>query len=57
MRLPFIAPADLSTEQRQIYEAMRTGIGKSFQGFESIAENGALIGRAQIEPDLFQSAQ
>jgi 4-carboxymuconolactone decarboxylase len=44
MRLPFIAPADLSTEQRQIYEAMRTGIGKSFQGFKSIAENGALMG-------------
>jgi hypothetical protein len=44
MLLPFIAPADLSTEQRQIYEDMRTGIEKDFQGFKSIAENGALMG-------------
>jgi 4-carboxymuconolactone decarboxylase len=44
MRLPFIAPADLSTEQRSIYEYMRTGIGMNFQGFKSIAEDGALMG-------------
>jgi 4-carboxymuconolactone decarboxylase len=44
MRLPFIAPADLSTEQSPLYEDMRTGIGKNFQGFKSIAENGALMG-------------
>ncbi len=44
MRLPFIAPADLSTEQRPIYEYMRTSIGTNFQGFKSIAENGALMG-------------
>ncbi len=33
MPLPFIAPAELSTEQRHIYA-----------GFKSIAENGALMG-------------
>ena len=31
MRLPLIAPADLSPEQRPIYEDMRAGIEKSFR--------------------------
>jgi 4-carboxymuconolactone decarboxylase len=44
MRLPFIAPADLSPEQRPVYEDMRAGITKNFQGFKSIAEDGALMG-------------
>jgi 4-carboxymuconolactone decarboxylase len=39
MRLPLIAPADLSTEQREVYEDMRAGIEKSFQGFKSVACN------------------
>ena len=33
MRLRLIAPADLSPEQRPVYEDMRTGIEKNFQGF------------------------
>lgn len=44
MRLSLIAPDDFSPEQRPIYEDMRAGIEKSFQGFKSIAENGALMG-------------
>jgi 4-carboxymuconolactone decarboxylase len=44
MRLPVIAQADLSSEQRPIYEDMRAGIERSFQRFKSIAENGALLG-------------
>ena len=44
MRLPPIAQAELSPEQRPIYEDMRAGIERSFQGFKSIADNGALIG-------------
>ena len=44
MRLPLIAPSDLSPEQRPVYEDMHAGIEKSFQGFKSIAENGALMG-------------
>ena len=44
MRLPLIAQADLSPEQRPIYEDMRAGIEKSFQGFKSITENGSLMG-------------
>jgi len=44
MRLPLIAPADLRSEQREVYEDMRAGIEKSFQGFRSVAGNGALMG-------------
>lgn len=44
MRLPLIAPSDLSAEQRAVYADMRAGIEKNFQGFKSIAENGALMG-------------
>ena len=44
MRLPLIAPADLTAEQRQVYADMKAGIEKNFQGFETIAENGALMG-------------
>jgi 4-carboxymuconolactone decarboxylase len=43
MRLPLIEPADLSPEQRPIYEDMRAGIEKNFQGFSTIAKNGALM--------------
>ena len=44
MPLPFIAPAELSTEQRHIYEEMHAGIERGLQGFKSIAENGAVMG-------------
>ena len=44
MRLPLIAPADLSAEQRPVYADMRAGIEKYFQGFKTIADNGALMG-------------
>jgi 4-carboxymuconolactone decarboxylase len=44
MRLPLIAPADLSPEQRPVYDDMRAGITKNFKGFKTIAENGALMG-------------
>ena len=44
MRLSLIAPADLSPEQRPLYENMKAGIEKNFQGFKTIAENGSLIG-------------
>src|ERR1700750_2257243 len=44
MRLRLIAPADLSPEQRPVYEDMRTGIEKNFQGFSTIADDGALMG-------------
>ena len=44
MRLPLIAPADLTAEQRPVYDDMRAGIEKNFSGFKTIAANGALMG-------------
>ena len=44
MRLPLIAPAALSPEQKPIYADMRDGIEKNFKGFKAIADDGALIG-------------
>src|SRR5271167_3655116 len=44
MRLPLIAPAALSPEQRPLYDDMKAGIEKNFSGFKTIAENGALLG-------------
>src|SRR5262249_54765166 len=44
MRLPLIPSAELTPEQRPLYENMRTGIKENFHGFKTIAENGALIG-------------
>ena len=44
MRLPLIAPADLTPEQRPLYDDMRTGIEKNFQGFKTISKDGALLG-------------
>ncbi len=44
MRLPLIAPADLSAEQRPLYDDMRSGIETNFKGFTAIDETGALVG-------------
>src|ERR1700722_528054 len=44
MRLPLILPAELTADQRPLYENMPEGIQKNFKGFETIAENGALMG-------------
>ena len=44
MRLPPIAPADLTPEQRRLYDDMREGIAESFKGFVAIRDDGALLG-------------
>ena len=44
MRLPLIPPHALSSEQRPLYEDMRAGIGKSFQGFVAMREDVTLMG-------------
>ena len=44
MRLPLIAPADLSDEQRPLYDNMRKGIAGSFNAFVTEREDGALMG-------------
>jgi alkylhydroperoxidase family enzyme len=44
MRLPIIPPANLNSEQKALYEDMRDGIAKHFQGFTNIRDDGALLG-------------
>ncbi|HYZ61619.1 MAG TPA: 4-carboxymuconolactone decarboxylase [Acetobacteraceae bacterium] len=44
MRLPLIAPADLTPEQKPLYEDMRRGIASNFNDFVAMGEDGALMG-------------
>jgi hypothetical protein len=44
MRLPLIAPGDLTAEQRPVYEDMRAGIAKGFHEFCAMRADGALAG-------------
>lgn len=44
MRLPLIAPADLTSEQKTLYDDMRKGMASNFNAFVAVAENGALMG-------------
>ena len=44
MRLPLIPPADLTAEQRALYDDMRKAIETNFKGFKAIADDGSLIG-------------
>ena len=44
MRLSIISPAELSAEQKPVYDDMRDGIAKNFQGFVNIRDDGALLG-------------
>lgn len=44
MRLPPIAPDDLTLEQRPLYDDMRAGIEKGFRGFVTTRKDGALMG-------------
>ena len=44
MRLPPIAPTQLTSEQKPLYDDMRHGIETSFKGFQAMAEDGTLIG-------------
>ena len=43
-RLPLLTPADLSEEQRPLYEDMKQGIANNFNAFQTINADGALIG-------------
>jgi len=43
MRLPIIPPAELSSEQKPLYDDMREGIARNFQGFINVRDDGALI--------------
>ena len=44
MRLPLIAPTDLTPEQRPLYDDMRKGIASNFNAFKVEREDGALMG-------------
>jgi alkylhydroperoxidase family enzyme len=44
MRLPLIAPADLTPEQKPLYDDMRKGIASNFSDFKVLREDGALMG-------------
>ncbi|MES2352599.1 MAG: carboxymuconolactone decarboxylase family protein [Pseudomonadota bacterium] len=44
MRLPLIAPQDLTPEQKPLYDNMRKGITSNFNDFIAVREDGALMG-------------
>jgi 4-carboxymuconolactone decarboxylase len=44
MRLPLIAPDDLTSEQKVLYDTMRKGIASNFNAFMVEREDGALMG-------------
>jgi 4-carboxymuconolactone decarboxylase len=44
MRLPIIPPNKLTSEQKSLAADMKEGIAKSFQGFASIRDDGAMLG-------------
>ena len=44
MRLPLIAPADLSDAQKPLYDDMKKGIASNFNDFTTIGPDGALMG-------------
>jgi 4-carboxymuconolactone decarboxylase len=44
MRLPLIPPAELSPEQKALYDEMRAGIATNFNAFKVEREDGALMG-------------
>jgi len=44
MRLPLISPADLTPEQKPLYDEMRKGIASNFNAFKTENDEGALIG-------------
>jgi 4-carboxymuconolactone decarboxylase len=44
MRLPLIAPSELTPEQKRLYDDMRKGIASNFNAFMAIREDGALMG-------------
>src|SRR5271154_1935366 len=44
MRLPLISPAELTPEQKSLYDEMRKGIKSNFNAFKVLREDGALMG-------------
>ena len=42
MRLPLIPPAELTPQQKSLYDEMRKGIASNFNAFKVEREDGAL---------------
>ncbi|OAN62303.1 carboxymuconolactone decarboxylase family protein [Sphingomonas sp. TDK1] len=43
-RLPPIAPAELTAEQKPLFDAMTAGVAAKYQTFTTVREDGALLG-------------
>ena len=55
MRLPFLAPAELSAEQKPLYEDMKAGIAAKYAKFTTMRADGAILGPWSAwlhDPDL-----
>lgn len=55
MRLPFIAPAALSSEQRSLYDEMSAGVAAKYSSFTTMRKDGAIVGPWSAwlrDPDL-----
>jgi 4-carboxymuconolactone decarboxylase len=55
MRLPFIAPAALSSEQRPLYDEMSAGVAAKYSNFTTMRKDGAILGPWSAwlyDPDL-----
>jgi 4-carboxymuconolactone decarboxylase len=52
MRLPLIAPADLTPEQKALYDDMREGIASNFNAFKAVRDDGVLMGPWLHEPGI-----
>ena len=44
MRLPLLPPSELNAEQKALYDDMKKGINAKFNAFETMREDGALMG-------------
>jgi hypothetical protein len=44
MRLPFLPPAELSAEQKPLYEEMKGGIAAKYSNFTTMRGDGAILG-------------
>jgi 4-carboxymuconolactone decarboxylase len=45
MRLPFIPPAELSPEQKLLYDDMKADIAAQYSTFKTMRPDGTILGR------------
>jgi 4-carboxymuconolactone decarboxylase len=44
MRLSLIAPAELTNEQKPLYDEMKAGVAAKYSGFTTMRKDGAILG-------------